>query len=125
MQKSKVDMKSNKKRTKSRREQVRDIGQSGNFWYGVELSKNLKNGKSLEVIFWNSPIAIFRGNDGKVRALENRCAHRQIRLTSGIVDGNDIICQYHGWTYDGCGKCIAISHEIGVSKKGKLPNIFS
>ncbi len=39
------------------------------------------------------------------------------------MDGDNIICQYHGWTYDGCGKCIAISHEIGTSKKDKLPNI--
>lgn len=111
------------KRRESRRERVRKIGQSGNYWYAVELSKNLKPAKSLEVIFWKSRIAIFRGTDGKVRALENRCAHRQLRLTSGIVDGNNIICQYHGWTYDHCGKCIAISHEIGTSKKDKLPNI--
>ena len=116
-------MNTSKKRTPSLREQVRDIGQNGNYWYAAELSKNLKKGKSIEVIFWKSPIAIYRGEDGKVRALENRCAHRQIRLTTGIVNGNDIICQYHGWTYDGCGKCVAISHEIGVSKKGKLPNI--
>jgi phenylpropionate dioxygenase-like ring-hydroxylating dioxygenase large terminal subunit len=108
---------------KSRREKVRNIGLSGNYWYAVELSNNLKKGKSLEVIFWKSPIAIFRGKDGKVRALENRCAHRQLRLTSGIVDGNNLICQYHGWTYDGCGKCIAISHEIGSGRKDRLPKI--
>ena len=116
-------MDTQKKRTPSLRERVRETGQNGNHWYAAELSKNLKKGKSIEVIFWKSPIAIYRGMDGKARALENRCAHRQIRLTSGIVNGNDIICQYHGWTYDGCGKCVAISHEIGVSKKGKLPNI--
>lgn len=114
---------STKKTIKSRRERVRESGQSGNYWYAAELSENLKKGASKEVIFWNSPIAIYRGQDGKVRALENRCAHRQLRLTSGIVDGNNIICQYHGWTYDGCGKCTAISHEIGKKKKGKLPNI--
>ncbi len=105
------------------RQRVRSIGQSGNYWYAVELSKNLKSGDSKEVVFWKSSIAIYRGEDGKVRALENRCAHRQLRLTKGIVEGNNIICQYHGWTYDGCGKCIAISHEIGSSKKDKLPQI--
>jgi phenylpropionate dioxygenase-like ring-hydroxylating dioxygenase large terminal subunit len=111
------------KRNSSQREQVRSIGLNGNYWYAAELSKNLSIGKSCEVIFWNSPIAIFRGVDGKVRALENRCAHRQLRLTSGIVDGNNIICQYHGWTYDECGKCIAISHEIGSKRKDRIPKI--
>ncbi len=113
-----------KERKESRREQVRKVGQSGNYWYAMELSKNLKKGKSIEAKFWKSSIALFRGEDGKVRALENRCAHRQIRLTSGVVNGNNLICQYHGWTYDGCGKCIQISHEIGTGKKDKLPNIM-
>ncbi len=107
----------------SRRERTRTVGQSGNYWYAVELSKNVKKGETQEVIFWKSPIAIFRGEDGKIRAVENRCAHRQLRLTTGVVDGNDLICQYHGWTYDGCGKCVQISHEIGKRKDGKLPDI--
>lgn len=116
-------MKNHNNRNKSQRERVRSNGLNGNYWYAAELSKNLKKGKSCEVIFWKSPIAIFRGKDGKVRALENRCAHRQLRLTSGIVDGNNIICQYHGWTYDECGKCIAISHEIGSKRKDRIPKI--
>jgi phenylpropionate dioxygenase-like ring-hydroxylating dioxygenase large terminal subunit len=116
-------IKDNHKNKKSQRERVRDVGLNGNYWYVVELSKNLKKGKSLEAVFWKSPIALFRGEDGKVRALENRCAHRQLRLTSGIVDGNSIICQYHGWTYNDCGKCVAISHEIGSKRKDRLPNI--
>ena len=107
----------------SRREKTRKIGQSGNYWYAVELSSNLAKGKSLEVIFWKSSIAIYRGEDGEARALENRCAHRQLRLTTGVVDGNDIICQYHGWTYDGTGTCVKISHELGKGKKDKLPKI--
>jgi phenylpropionate dioxygenase-like ring-hydroxylating dioxygenase large terminal subunit len=110
-------------RHKSRRERTREIGQNGNYWYAVELSKNLKPKKALEVIFWKTPIAIYRGEDGQVRALENRCAHRQLRLTTGVVKGNDIICQYHGWTYDGCGKCAEISHEIGQRKDAKVPDI--
>ena len=107
----------------SRREQVRKVGQSGNYWYAMELSSKLKKGKSLEVMFWKSPIALYRGEDGTVRALENRCPHRQLRLSSGIVEGNQIICQYHGWTFDGCGKCTAISHELGKGKTDNVPNI--
>lgn len=117
-------MNTEEKKPKSRRELVRTMGQSGNYWYAMEESKNLKKGKSLEVIFWKSPIALYRGEDGEVRAIENRCPHRQLRLTSGIVQGDEITCQYHGWTFDGCGKCTGISHELGKGKaKDSLPNI--
>ncbi len=109
---------------KSRREQVRAVGQSGNYWYAMEMSSKLKKGKSVEVIFWKSPIALYRGEDDEVRAIENRCPHRQLRLSSGIVQGNEITCQYHGWTFDGCGTCTGISHELGKGKaKESLPNI--
>ncbi len=36
---------------------------------------------------------------GKVFALEDRCAHRQVPLHAGVVDGESIRCCYHGWTY--------------------------
>lgn len=117
-------MNTEEKKPKSRRELVRTMGQSGNYWYAMEESKNLKKGKSLEVIFWKSPIALFRGESGKVHAIENRCPHRQLRLSSGIVEGEEIICQYHGWNFDGCGQCTGISHELGKGKgKSELPNI--
>ena len=113
-----------KQKPTSRRELVRGMGQSGNYWYAMEESKNLKKGQSLEVIFWKSPIALFRGESGKVNAIENRCPHRQLRLSSGIVEGEEIICQYHGWNFDGCGKCTGISHELGKGRgRGDLPNI--
>jgi phenylpropionate dioxygenase-like ring-hydroxylating dioxygenase large terminal subunit len=83
-------MNTEEKKPKSRRELVRTMGQSGNYWYAMEESKNLKKGKSLEVIFWKSPIALFRGESGKVSAIENRCPHRQLRLTSGIVEGEEM-----------------------------------
>lgn len=117
-------MNTEEEQPKSRREQVRSVGQSGNYWYAMEMSSKLKKGQSVEVIFWKSPIALYRGEDGKVNAIENRCPHRQLRLTSGIVQGNEITCQYHGWSFDGCGKCTGISHELGKGKaKDSLPNI--
>ncbi|NOR80829.1 MAG: Rieske 2Fe-2S domain-containing protein [Methyloprofundus sp.] len=119
-------MNTEEKKPKSRRELVRTMGQSGNYWYAMEESKNLKKGKSLEVIFWKSPIALYRGESGKVHAIENRCPHRQLRLSSGIVEGEEIICQYHGWNFNGCGQCTGISHELGKGKgkgKSELPNI--
>lgn len=105
-----------------RAQEVRRVGPSGNYWYAAELSKNLKVGAIVEVKFWGQSIALFRGVDGKARAVENRCAHRQLELTRGVVQRNHIVCQYHGWSYDGCGSCVAIDHELGKNRK-RLPKI--
>lgn len=105
-----------------RRTRVRKVGMSGNHWYAVELSRNLRRNEVKEAVFWKTSIALFRGDDGVVRAVENRCAHRQLRLSEGRVEGNFVVCQYHGWKYNGCGKCVHVSHELGKGRTA-LPDI--
>jgi nitrite reductase (NADH) small subunit len=33
-------------------------------------------------------------------AMDNVCVHRGGPLGQGVVDGNKIICPWHGWTFD-------------------------
>ncbi len=40
-------------------------------------------------------IAIFRLSDGRIRAVENRCPHKQGPLAEGIISGDIIICPLH------------------------------
>jgi phenylpropionate dioxygenase-like ring-hydroxylating dioxygenase large terminal subunit len=87
-------------------------------WYPVAWSPELKTEKPLAVQFAGDPIVLVRPKEGAVFALENRCAHRQVPLDAGVVEGCAIRCGYHGWTYDASGACTDVPY-IG---KGKLPN---
>src|SRR5262245_26733330 len=105
---------------KNRRQKVRAAGMNPNFWYPVEYASAVGPGQIVEAVFWGKEFAIFRGQDGQLRAIENRCAHRQLKLTTGEVRGCQVVCPYHGWTYDGDGRLAHIPHELF----GKpLPNI--
>ncbi len=42
-------------------------------------------------------IAVFRLSDDRIRAVENRCPHKQGPLAEGIVSGDDILCPLHNW----------------------------
>ena len=64
------------------------------------------------------PIAVIRSADGELFALENRCAHRQVPLTHGVVQGCTVKCGYHGWAYDNTGKCI----DVPYLGRERLPN---
>jgi phenylpropionate dioxygenase-like ring-hydroxylating dioxygenase large terminal subunit len=53
-------------------------------------------------------LAVFRDGAGRARAVLDRCPHRGARLSLGRVTGGQLACPYHGWTFDGDGRCVAI-----------------
>jgi renierapurpurin 18,18'-hydroxylase len=87
-------------------------------WYPLAWSREVKRGKAHGVKFAGEPIVLVRTESGKVFALEDRCAHRQVPLHGGVVDGESIRCCYHGWTYDCTGKCI----DVPYLGRERLPN---
>jgi renierapurpurin 18,18'-hydroxylase len=97
---------------------LRRVDTHPDHWYPVAWSRELRPGKSLATQFAGAPIVLVRPRDGEVFALEDRCAHRQVPLSKGVVTNCAIRCCYHGWTYDAAGHCIDVPY-IG---KGKLPN---
>jgi phenylpropionate dioxygenase-like ring-hydroxylating dioxygenase large terminal subunit len=97
---------------KTRRQQTRTAGLHPDFWYAVEYDKALGPCGVRETKFWGRSIALFRGDDGRVNAVENQCLHRQVKLSLGEVQGCTLVCPYHGWSYDGTGKVVAVPHEL-------------
>jgi phenylpropionate dioxygenase-like ring-hydroxylating dioxygenase large terminal subunit len=95
-----------------RREKARAAGLSPDYWYPVEHERRIRRGQVVEVKFWNRSIALYRGDDGRLRALEDRCAHRQLKLSLGTVTGCRLACMYHGWAYDETGQLAEIPHDL-------------
>lgn len=97
---------------------VREIGINPNHWYPVAWADKLQPGKVLPVKLWNQPIAIYRDTTGKVHALENACPHKGIELHRGEVQGDRLVCPYHGWEFNPAGECVNIPY---FPPKQKLP----
>ena len=97
---------------RNRRQQARAAGLDPDHWYAVEYDRALKRGAALGIEFWGRGIALFRGEDNTVHAIEDRCAHRQVKLSLGEVHGCELTCPYHGWTYAGDGRLVTIPHEL-------------
>lgn len=76
-------------------------------WVPVALSPQLKRAPLARQVA-GTPIVLFRGADGSVTALQDRCPHRNYPLSKGRVVGGEIQCPYHGWRFDGSGACVAL-----------------
>ncbi len=90
---------------------TRASGLDPNHWYAVAHARQIRPGKLLETRFLDRPIVVFRGAGGVLGAIENRCAHRGIKLSLGQVKGCALVCAYHGWTYDASGQLVSVAHE--------------
>lgn len=89
---------------------VRDLRRTGvaqDYWHPLARSRELAPGAALGASFAGQPIVLVRPNTGAPFALEDRCAHRQVPLHSGVVKGERLQCTYHCWTYDRSGRCIS------------------
>lgn len=80
-------------------------------WYIACLSKELGQRKPIQRTIYDTPIALFRDQDGKPRALHDRCLHRHAELSEGQVSNGCLQCPYHGWKYDGSGRVLEIPSE--------------
>ena len=67
------------------------------------------------------PLAIWRADDGFINIWEDRCIHRGMRLSAGVNDGAELVCQYHGWRYSNRnGNCSYIPAHPGDAPAGGL-----
>jgi phenylpropionate dioxygenase-like ring-hydroxylating dioxygenase large terminal subunit len=97
---------------------LRRVECNPDYWYPIAWSRELKPGRMLARAYAGEPVAVVRAESGELFALENRCAHRQVPLTHGVVSGCTVKCGYHGWAYDTSGKCIDVPY-LGMAR---LPN---
>lgn len=68
-------------------------------WHPVASSTDLVPRHVFQAQLLGREMALWRADDGNVNAWENRCLHRGVRLSIGINDGRELVCQYHGWRY--------------------------
>lgn len=60
---------------------------------------------------------------GQVRAFHDLCIHRGTPMSLGWVEGETLVCAYHGWSYNGGGECVRIPSlppEHPIPKKACL-----
>ncbi|QIR39735.1 aromatic ring-hydroxylating dioxygenase subunit alpha [Tolypothrix sp. PCC 7910] len=89
-------------------------------WYIACTSRELprKQAKSVEIC--GQRITIFRGEDGRVRALDAYCSHLGTDLGIGKVDGNWIRCAFHHWAFDETGICQNIPCQSEIPTQAKV-----
>lgn len=60
------------------------------------------------------PVVLYRRGSGEVVAMEDRCIHRAFPLSAGHLEGDRVVCGYHGFKYDTDGRCVEVPSQENV-----------
>lgn len=91
-----------------------------NAWYAaawdVEVNRQL-----LARTVAGRRIVLYRRTDGVAAALEDACWHRLLPLSRGRLDGDAVVCGYHGLRYDSHGRCIHMPSQETINPAARVP----
>lgn len=85
-------------------------------WYAILPSKAVKVNQVTGVKRLGMELAIFRGKDGTLGCVADKCTHRGAALSIGSVSGSCLQCPFHGLKFDASGKCVFIPANGRSSK---------
>ena len=94
-----------------------------NTWiYVGHTSQVPKTGDYYATDIAGKPVLMVRHDDGSVRLLMNRCAHKGTKIVSDSAGntGNFFRCPYHGWAYNTDGSIRAIPLRSGYDNTGVM-----
>ncbi len=89
-----------------------------NFWYPAAQSGEITD-KPVKRSMLGQDFVLFRDGAGKAQCLSDVCVHRGASLSTGKVKGDCVECPYHGWTFNGEGKCTRIP---SLGPDAKIPS---
>ena len=94
-----------------------------NAWYVAAVDDELTTGESAKPLartIMDEPIVLWRRPNGLVAAIEDRCCHRHLPLSLGVLTGSHIRCGYHGLEFDASGKVAVIPGQPHIPATARV-----
>jgi phenylpropionate dioxygenase-like ring-hydroxylating dioxygenase large terminal subunit len=91
------------------------------YWHPVAFSHDVGS-TPIRARLLDVDLIVYRTSQG-VMVARNICLHRGSELTQGTLEGDELVCAYHGWRYGPDGRCVRIpaqppSRRIAPSATG-------
>jgi 5,5'-dehydrodivanillate O-demethylase len=81
------------------------------FWHPIAAAVELEKWPVLKRRIMGEDLALYRGDDGTLGLVQDRCPHRGASLSCGMPDGANLRCAYHAWMFDKEGRCLETPAE--------------
>ncbi|MFJ7217474.1 Rieske 2Fe-2S domain-containing protein [Amycolatopsis sp. NPDC098790] len=92
-----------------------------NQWYVAAYGREVGRELFARTVL-GEPIVFYRTESGEVVALADRCVHRRYPLSESRLDGDQVVCGYHGFTYDRAGSCVSVPGQKRIPRTARVPS---
>jgi 5,5'-dehydrodivanillate O-demethylase len=76
------------------------------YWHPVAATVQLEDHPVRKVRILGEDLVLFRDRSGTLGLIAPRCPHRAMHMAFGIPEAEGLRCPYHGWRFDGTGRCL-------------------
>jgi len=77
------------------------------YWHPVAAAGELTESEPIHPVkILGEELVVYLDKSGRYGLVGEHCPHRLASLAFGRVDEEGIRCPYHGWKFDGTGKCL-------------------
>jgi 5,5'-dehydrodivanillate O-demethylase len=81
------------------------------YWQPMAATAEMTERWTMRVRLLGEDLVLYRDRSGRFGLVDEVCPHRRASLAYGIPDQDGIRCPYHGWKFDGTGRCIDQPNE--------------
>ena len=92
------------------------------FWHPVAWTHEVAD-QPVAVTLLGEPLVIVRDTMGDAAAYLDECPHRGAPLSLGRLEGDELVCAFHGWRFgsDGAATCIpALGPDAPIPSRARL-----
>ncbi|MFJ3057230.1 Rieske 2Fe-2S domain-containing protein [Herbaspirillum sp. NPDC087042] len=90
-------------------------------WYVAAWSHEISATHPFSRTIIGQPVVFWRGENGEVVALPDRCPHRAAPLSKGRIEEGQIRCMYHGLKFSSSGACVQVPGMQHIPPAACLP----
>jgi phenylpropionate dioxygenase-like ring-hydroxylating dioxygenase large terminal subunit len=91
-------------------------------WFIVGFASELAAGQVKRAHYFGEELVIFRTESGQINVLDAYCQHLGANMgVGGTVEGERIVCPWHGWRWNGDGTNALIPYsKIGCKQNVRI-----
>ena len=87
-------------------------------WYAVARSDDLAPGDVRPLYYFDEHLVLFRAEDCQAHVTAAFCPHLGAHLGhGGRVEGDVIVCPFHGWRFNGEGVCVDVPYARTIPRR--------